>query len=385
MRQVQITEICDIQVGKTPFRSNPSYWGEGSLWLSIADMNQGSILEYTKETITPIAVKECNCKMIPPNTVLFSFKLSIGKVGITKVPMYTNEAIAAFIIKNPSELDTSFLFYALKSMDHSIGSNKAVMGKTLNKEQLKKIKIPLPPVEEQKQVVKILHEADILCKKRKNAIELIDDYLKSVFLEIFGDPVANPKEWNKKELKFFGDVITGNTPSRKNNDNYSSDFIEWIKTDNIVEDNVCLTQASEYLSEEGLKRSRSVKPGAVLTACIAGSIASIGRVAITDRKVSFNQQINAIQPNEKVNSLFLYWLLKNSRSYIQDHATRGMKRILTKGEFEKINMIIPPLDLQNKFANTARKAESLKQKMLEQSNALNNQFQALMQKYFNSN
>ena len=120
-------------------------------------------------------------------------------------------------------------------------------------------------------------------------------------------------------------------------------------------------------------------------ACIAGSVASIGRVAVADRKVSFNQQINAIQPNEKINSLFLYWLLRNSRAYIQGQATRGMKRILTKGEFEKIKMIIPPIDLQNKFAKIVQDTETLKQNMLKQSNELDNQFNALMQKHFNSN
>jgi len=155
MKSVNITEVCDIQVGKTPSRANPSYWGEGSLWLSIADMNQRLWLLETKETITDKAIEECNCKIIPENTVLFSFKLSIGKVGITKVPMYTNEAIAAFRIKDSARLETKFLYYVLKSADYSIGSNKAVMGKTLNKEQLKKINVPLPPVDDQKRIVRI--------------------------------------------------------------------------------------------------------------------------------------------------------------------------------------------------------------------------------------
>jgi len=383
MKKITITNVCEIQVGKTPSRYNPLYWGDGSLWLSIADMNQGSVLKKTKETITPSAIKECNCKIVPENSVLFSFKLSIGKVGITKVPMYTNEAIAAFIIKDYSKLDTKFLFYVLKSVDHSIGSNKAVMGQTLNKEQLKKIEIPLPPLEDQKNIVKVLDEADELRQKRKQSIDLLDEYLKSVFLEMFGDPVVNPKAWNKEKLKYFGEIVTGNTPPRNEDVNYSSNFIEWIKTDNIIEENIYLTKASEYLSEVGLKKARLVNPGAVLVACIAGSIASIGRVSIANRKVSFNQQINAIQPNERVNSLFLYSLLKYSRSYIQDHATRGMKRILTKSAFEQIEMIIPPIDRQNKFAEIVKKTEFVKQSMYKQSQELNVQFQSLMQKSFN--
>ena len=193
------------------------------------------------------------------------------------------------------------------------------------------------------------------------------------------------KKWNKKSLRDIGEIITGNTPSRADKSNYSDSFIEWIKTDNIVEGKIYLTHANEYLSEAGFKKARFVTSGAVLIACIAGSVESIGRVALADRKVSFNQQINAIQPNDKVNSVYLYWLFRITKSYIQEQATRGMKKILTKGEFEKIEMIIPPIDLQNKFAGIVQDTESLKQKMLKQSDELDNQFQALMQKHFNPN
>jgi type I restriction enzyme S subunit len=245
-----------------------------------------------------------------------------------------------------------------------------------------KHEIPLPSLEEQRGIIKMLDQADSLRQKRKQAIELLDEYVKSVFLDMFGDPVSNPKGWEKKSPSHFGDIITGNTPPRNNKDHYSSNFIEWIKTDNIVFDKAYITTATEYLSETGLKKARLVKPGAILIACIAGSVESIGRAAITDRKVSFNQQINAIQPNDRINSFFLYWLFKMSKSYIQNQATKGMKKILTKGEFEKMLMIIPPLDLQSKFADIFIKTESLKQKMLLQSQELDTQFQALMQKSF---
>ena len=105
-------------------------------------------------------------------------------------------------------------------------------------------------------------------------------------------------------------------------------------------------------------------------------------MALTNRKVAFNQQINAIQPNSQIDPLFLYWLIKMSKKYIQDHATKGMKRILTKGEFEKIQMIIPPLDLQNEFSLIAEKVEKVKQKMITQLEELENNFQSLMQKAF---
>lgn len=269
-----------------------------------------------------------------------------------------------------------FLYYSIQKL------NIQSLGYSRHFKVLKEATLQVPSLEDQDYIVKILDQADSLRQKRKQAIILLDEYLKSVFLEMFGDPVSNPKMWEKKTLNSFGEVITGNTPPRTDKNNYSSNYIEWIKTDNIVADNIYLILAKEYLSEAGLKRARSVKPGAVLMACIAGSADSIGRVAIANRKVSFNQQINAIQPNEKIDPFFLYWLFKISKLYIQNQATKGMKKILTKGEFEKIRMIIPPLNLQNKFAEAVQGTEALKQKMLLQSQELDTQFQALMQKSF---
>lgn len=164
---------------------------------------------------------------------------------------------------------------------------------------------------------------------------------------MFGDPVKNPMGWQVRKLKETTDIITGNTPSRKDKENYGA-FIEWIKTDNIT-DKTYVTTAAEYLSEKGEMLGRTVEAGSILMACIAGSLRSIGRVALTDRKVAFNQQINAIVP-KKYNSLFLYVLFQNTQSYAQSTVNMALKGILSKGKLEELEYIIPPIELQNSFA-----------------------------------
>jgi len=207
--------------------------------------------------------------------------------------------------------------------------------------------------------------------------------LKSIFLDMFGDPVRNEKGWNKPKLKQFGSISTGNTPPRKDASNFSDiQYIEWIKTGNISTDSVYIAQATEYLSESGVKKGRTVSSGALLVACIAGSVESIGRAALTNRTVAFNQQINAIQPNCEVNPFFLYVLFKLSKAYVQSHATKGMKKILTKGDFEKIKMINPPFDVQNQFATIAEKVESIKARYRISLAELESFYGALSQKAF---
>ena len=255
----------------------------------------------------------------------------------------------------------------------------------ISRASLETLEIPLPPLTEQKKIAALLDAADSLRQKDKALIAKYDELTQSLFLEMFGDPVRNEKGWEKVKLESFGKIVTGNTPPRNNENNYNSRHIEWIKTDNITSENLFVTTATEYLSKEGLSQGRFVEKGSLLVACIAGSIKSIGRAALTNRSVSMNQQINAIQPNNDISSLFLYFLFKCSVEYIQEHASNGMKRMLSKGDFQKILMIKPPFNLQSNFAERVQaieKQKSLAQLSLKKSEEL---FEGLLNKVFENN
>ncbi|MCW0309618.1 restriction endonuclease subunit S [Pantoea ananatis] len=381
MRQEKLSELLDISIGRTPSRSEPSYWGKGYRWVSIRDLSSKIVTE-TKEQITNRAVTDARCKIVKKGTLLFSFKLSIGKMAFAGCDLFTNEAIAAFAIKDEKQLNPEFLYYALQSATYG-GSNQAVMGKTLNSKSLAAIKIPLPPLDDQIRIAHLLGKVEGLIAQRKQHLQQLDDLLNSIFLEMFGDPVRNEMGWDKPSLKDLGKISTGNTPPRNDRANYDGDFIEWIKTDNITRDAIFITPASEFLSEVGARKARTVTNGALLVACIAGSVESIGRAALTDRTVSFNQQINAIQPGKDVNPRYLYILFKLSQTYIQSHATKGMKKILTKGDFEKITMIKPPIEIQNQFAVIAEKIETLKSRYQQSLTDLECLYGALSQRAFN--
>ena len=191
----KLSDVCQINIGKTPARANPQYWGKGKPWLSIKDMGQGREIVHTKEQITERAISASNIKLVKKGTVLFSFKLSIGKIGVAQRDLYTNEAIAALPIKDTKILCEEYLSYALTQMDALKTTDRAVMGATLNKAKLAELRIPLPPLDEQKRIAAILDKADGLRRNREKAIELTDTLLRSIFLEMFGDPVTNPKGW----------------------------------------------------------------------------------------------------------------------------------------------------------------------------------------------
>jgi len=283
---------------------------------------------------------------------------------------------------NPDLANARYVYYYLRSIQIKEA------GYSRHFKFLKEVEIPIPfkdgapSLDDQIRIAHLLGKVEGLIDQRKQHLQQLDDLLKSVFLEMFGDPVRNEKGWDKPELKAFGKIFTGNTPPRNDPANYDNDFIEWIKTDNITGNSVFVTPSSEHLSEIGARKARTVTNGALLVACIAGSVESIGRAALTDRTVSFNQQINAIQPSKDVNPLYLHGLFKLTRAYIQSHATKGMKKILTKGDFEKITMIKPPLDVQNQFAVTAENVEGIKSLYQQSLTDLKALYGALCQQAF---
>ena len=380
--EYRLEELFDLQMGKTPSRSNPEYWDtKDNKWISIADLSKcGKYICETKEYISDAAVEESGISRIPVNTVVMSFKLSIGKTAITSEEMYSNEAIMSFRDKGMADLLPEYVYYLLLAHDWSEGTNKAVMGKTLNKATLSKIKVKVHTREEQIEIVDCLNRAYNVISTRQQQLQKLDELVKARFVEMFGEPKENSKGYSKRQLKETCKVITGNTPSRSVNEYYGK-HIEWIKTDNIVSNRINPTVATEFLSEEGLAVSRTVEKGSILMACIAGSVSSIGRVCITDRKVAFNQQINAIVPNN-YNVLFLYVMLQISKEYLIEGINMALKGILSKSKLEEKTFIVPPMEVQEKFAafvKQVNKSKNAIQKALDESQLL---FDSLMQKYF---
>ena len=252
--------------------------------------------------------------------------------------------------------------------------------KYLKANHIEELQIPVPDLASQEMIAKKL---DLLCaviNKRLQELDKLDELIKARFVELFGDPRSNPYGYDKKPLGNTCKVITGNTPSRKVPE-YYGDYIEWIKTDNIVSGLLHPTKASECLSEQGALEGRTVDENAILMACIAGSVASIGRVCVTDRRVAFNQQINAVVP-EQYNILFLYILLKISKDYLVEDINMALKGILSKSKLEEKEFFVPPMELQNEFAEFVKQVDKSKvavQKALDKDQLL---FDSLMQNFF---
>ncbi|WP_217561875.1 restriction endonuclease subunit S [Paenibacillus sp. GbtcB18] len=254
------------------------------------------------------------------------------------------------------------------------------MSKRLSPKVLLEYEFVLPQIAQQEKLADLLWAANNTKEAYKKLLYLTDELVKSQYIEMFGNPETNEKGWGKRPLSDTCDIITGNTPPRANAAYYGN-FIEWIKSDNITQQRATLSMAAEYLSEEGAKVGRVVSSGSILMTCIAGGLNSIGNIAIVDRDIAFNQQINALVP-KSYETWFLYYMLRMMRSSIHEATNKALKCILSKGQLSNVEAIVPPEHQQKQFALFAEQADKSKFKLEQSIVNIEKTIKTLMSKNF---
>lgn len=190
---VKLGDLFKVTSGGTPSRRQLEYYENGTIpWIKTGDLHNKYVTS-ASEYITQEGLDGSSTRMYPKGTVLVAmYGATIGACSILDIDACTNQACAAF---TPSEkVDINFLYYLLKqSKSTFVKAGSGGAQPNISATFLKEFKIPLPPLEEQKRIAAILDKADAIRRKRQQAIQLADDFLRSVFLDMFGDPVTNPK------------------------------------------------------------------------------------------------------------------------------------------------------------------------------------------------
>jgi type I restriction enzyme S subunit len=364
----KLSELLDISIGRTPSRNEPDYWGKGYPWVSIRDLSSKTVIQ-TKEQITDLGVSGARCKLIPKGTLLFSFKLTIGKMAFAGCDLYTNEAIAAFSIKDKKKLNPEFLYFALQAATYG-GSNQAVMGKTLNSKSLANIEIPVPPLEDQIRIAHLLGKVEALIAQRKQHLQQLDDLLKSVFLEMFGPSAPGYSGWPMVEIKELaashkGAMRTGPFGSNLLHSEFTDDGeVAVLGIDNAVQNRFAWSER-RYITNEKYKELSNYRifPGDVIVTIMG----TIGRSAVVpdDVPLAINtKHLAAITLNKDIaEPIFLSYSIHSSPFILNQFKSKNRGAImsgLNLGLIKETKLKHPPIELQRKFAEIHARVDELK-------------------------
>ncbi len=239
------------------------------------------------------------------------------------------------------------------------------------------IQVILPPIKEQEKIVNLLKKIDYLIKKYEKLLKEKDKFIKSQFVKMFGDVINNTKNFDYKPIGEISEIVTGTTPSTSNIENWNGNIC-WITPAELDNNSIYIFDTERKITEKG-KKSKSLKlmpKGTVLFT----SRAPIGKVAIINKEMCCNQGFKNCICKKELNNLYLYYTLKNNAYYFNRLGAGSTFRELSKSTFEKVKISVPPMELQNKFAEFVKQVDKQKFLLEQQKKNYEKLKKALMQK-----
>ena len=343
------------------FQSHHSgYWGvdAGAADFDVRAIRNGDVgtsgeLRWDSLPLRGFSERECERALVRAGDIVLTTSGNCGNVAFIADDPAEPTAATNFvrILRTDSEaVDPRYAFHFLRTRTFRDALGPFIRGATIQNLSVAAafdvVQIPTPALVEQRRIAGILDQADALRAKRRQAVAYLDDLTRSIFMDMFGDPLSNRRELARAAIGDVSTVVTGNSPSRADATNFGSE-IEWIKSDNLGR--WTAATAEEGLSAKGREKARIAPAGSVLVTCIAGSPKSIGKASIVDREVAFNQQINAVLPSPELEPTFLLAQLKTAPGLVRGKSTGGMKGLVSKSAFESIEILVPPVERQRQF------------------------------------
>ena len=383
MAKYKLGDICEIVSGSTPKTSIDEYWDGDVKWITPVELNDDSyIISDSARKITELAVKKTGLTSFPEGTVILSSRAPIGKVAIAGCEMYCNQGFKNLICSD--KIINKYLYWFLKRNTHFLNSlGRGATFKEISKAIVSEIEINVPEIEQQKKVVEILEKVSGIIARRKKELSALDDLIKARFVEMFGDPIKNPKGW---EVVTIGDIVKevkyGTSKPAVEGGKYP-----YLRMNNLTPDGHLDLNDLKYIdiSEDEIEKC-VVRKGDVLFNR-TNSIELVGKTAVFDL------------PDDMVIAGYIIRVRLNERmlpevlsQYMNLEALKDILRSMAKGavnqaninaqELQNVKVYLPDMGLQKKFIEMKEQVDKSKvevQKALDETQKL---FDSLMQQYF---
>lgn len=368
----KLGEVCDVVGGSTPKTSEETYWGGEHYWISPAELDGSKYVYATSRTITDEGVKSAHLQMLPIGTVLLSSRAPIGKVAITKVPMYCNQGFKNLVCKN--EVINEYIYwFLLNSTDYLNSLGTGATFKEISKKVVEQIQIPVPPLPEQEKIVAELDCLSGIIEKKKQQLKEYDALAQSIFYEMFGNPIDNEKGWDSNTIGNIANFYNGvaHEGCISENGKYSVVNSKFISTNGMVR-KYCETQIFPLCKNDIVMVMSDVPNGKALAKCY---------VIEENDTYTLNQRICAFRGYELIPTFLFYCL--NRHPYYLSFDNRNSQTNLRRNDVLGCPIIIPPLSLQQEFASKIEAIEKQKELIKQSIAETEILFNSRMDYYFN--
>lgn len=319
-------------------------------------------------------------RVFKPGQILYgSRRTYLKKIAVADFEGVCANTTFVFETKDPYALEQRLLPFIMLSRDFttwSIAKSKGSTNPYVLFSDLADFEFELPPLEEQKVLADKLWAAYRLKEAYKKLLVATDEMVKSQFIEMFGDPMANTKNW--AEFGYIGNytqIVLGSTPNSKNS-SYWNGEIKWITPAEMAEESYYIYDTERHLTEEGLDAANLT-----LLPCrsvLFSTRAPIGKVGLVGSPMYCNQGFKNFICGDKLNPVYLYYSLIFKREYLVSLGTGTTFKELSKKAVENIKIAAPPLILQNKFETIYQQADKSKFELRKSIDAIDQVIKSLI-------
>jgi type I restriction enzyme S subunit len=386
---VKIADFCKTGSGGTPSRSQiERYYEGGSIpWVKSGELRE-SVINQAAEYVTEAALKESSIKLVPAGAILLAmYGATVGRLGVLGIEATTNQAVC-HIIPDPKIADTRYVFHALSNrVPNLIAMGVGGAQPNINQAKIKELVIPLPPLPEQIRIATILDQADALRIKRKEATTELDRLTQAIFIEMFGDPATNPKGWSIQPLSELVQGKPNNGIFKKNHEYGDGLPVIWV-SELFRGNSINCTNSQKLLPSEREIEQYGLHHGDILFCRSSLKLAGIGYNNVylgESNKALFECHVIRVTPDKnKIDPEFLNFALRmpSQRLRLFKHAKTVTMTTIDQDGLLRVEVPVPPLDLQKTFTEKLRAIWQIKDTYAKSQLELDALFTSLQHRAF---
>ena len=380
----QFDQVAEIVTGSTPSTTMREYYDGPVPFVAPADLDRGLPILRAKSSLSKLGAQQA--RLVPKGSVLVCcIGATIGKVGIAGTEVATNQQINSLVF-NPDKVNCQYAYYYCQTLREIIQhSSTSTTLPILNKGRFSKFEIPLPPLPEQKRIAEILDKADTIRRKRQEALDQAENILRSSYLELFGDPMANPNDWPVENLGSVADMVTG---FAFKSSEYTPEGVRLCRGANVLPDLIDWSDVRFWrLDDSTIDPRMKLVAGDVVLAMDRPWISTgikVAQITDVDLPAYLVQRVTRLRREGFISNAFLYYTIRHPAFTAHCGGLKTETTIphISSADIKSFPVPVAPKHIHERFELLAKNTQTAIQKLRLAADEAASLFNSLVQRAF---